>query len=575
MKLTQLFAPTLKEEPKEAEVVSHKLLLRAGYVRKLAAGIYDFLPLGIRSLRKIEAIVRDEMDRAGAQEVLLPVVQPAEIWQESGRWAYYGSELLRMKDRKGGDFCLGPTHEEVITHLVRGEIRSYRQLPLNLYQIQAKFRDEVRPRAGLMRGREFIMKDAYSFHATLECAHEQYWIMYRTYERIFRRCGLKFRAVEADTGNIGGNLSHEFQVLAETGEDSIVSCPVCGYTANIEKAEIRVERATAPRGPRQELAKVETPAKKAVADVAKFLGVTEAQIAKTLIFIADGAPVAVVIRGDHEVNEVKVKAFLGATTIGLATDANVFDTTGAPVGFAGPVGLKCRVIADFGVEFGEGLVCGANAKDLHYTGLSVERDLPGIEFGDFRLAGGGDPCGRCGGAFEFFRGIEVGQVFYLGTKYSKAMGATILNEKGEETPMQMGCYGVGVSRILAAAIEQNHDENGIVWPMALAPYHVIVSPLQIADEPVMMAARSIYEQLRAAGVDVLLDDRDQRPGVKFKDADLFGIPVRVTVGARGLEKGEVEVKHRRAAQATLMPLGEVVEALRKMVSDELAAGVDG
>ncbi len=570
MKLSRLFAPTLREAPREAEVVSHQLLLRAGYIRKLAAGIYDFLPLGVRTMRRIERIVREEMDAAGAQEVQLPTVQPAEIWKESGRWDYYGPELLRMKDRKGGDFCLGPTHEEVITDLVRGDVRSYRELPLNLYQIQTKFRDEVRPRAGLMRGREFVMKDAYSFDVDEEAALRSYDEMYAAYERIFQRCGLRFRPVEADTGNIGGNRSHEFQVLADSGEDSIVSCSACGYTANIEKAELQVEDVDAS-GQSGALTKVSTPGVRSVEEVAAFLSVPTSQIVKTLLFVADDAPVALLIRGDLDANEIKLKAHLKATTLHMAGDATVTELTGAPVGFAGPVGLKARVVADHSVRGVVDGVIGANEGDAHYTGFDVTRDVEGVEFADFRTAQGGDACGRCGGTFEFFRGIEVGQVFYLGTKYSVPLGATFLDAEGQETPMVMGCYGIGVTRIMSAAIEQNHDDDGIVWPVAIAPFDVLVLPLQLNDEGVVAAADALYAGLRDAGLDVLVDDRDMRPGAKFKDADLIGVPYRVTIGSRGLKEGKVELKHRRDAEAQLVPLAEAVKAIVDRVTDELGA----
>ena len=569
MKFSQLFVPTLKETPKEAEVVSHKLLLRAGYIRKLAAGIYNFLPLGIRSVRKVEQIVRDEMDRAGAQEVLMPAVQPASVWKESGRWEFYGRELLRMKDRKGGDFCLGPTHEEVITDMVRGEIRSYRELPVNLYQIQAKFRDELRPRAGLMRGREFIMKDAYSFDVDVEASKRSYDRMYETYCRIFDRCGLEYRPVEADTGNIGGNLSHEFQVLADTGEDSIVSCPSCGYTANVEKAEMGAAAGSAG-GEDAPLTMVETPGTRTVEEVAGFLGVPTSAIVKTLIFIADDEPVAVLMRGDLDVNEVKVKAALGCSQLHMARDGQVAALTGAPVGFAGPVGLEGAPIwADDSLRGVVGGVVGGNAADAHYTGFSIGRDAAEVRFADFRLAKGGDECGRCGGTFDFFRGIEVGQVFHLGTKYSEPMGATFLDADGQECPMVMGCYGIGITRILSAAIEQNHDDSGIVWPMAIAPYHVIVLPMR-QDEDLMEAATQVYDGLRAAGVEVLLDDRDVRPGVKFKDADLIGIPLRVTIGPRGLKNNEVEVRRRGVDGDSMIALDEVVDTLRRRVAGELA-----
>ncbi len=570
MRLSQLFLPTLKETPKEAEVLSHKLLLRAGYVRKLAAGIYNFLPLGIRSVRKVEQIVREEMNRSGAQEVLLPSVQPASIWKESGRWDFYGTELLRFRDRKGGDFCLGPTHEEVITDLVRGEIRSYRQLPLNLYQIQSKFRDELRPRAGLMRGREFIMKDAYSFDVDEDAARVSYQTMFDAYCRIFDRCGLEYRPVEADTGNIGGNLSHEFQVLAETGEDSIVSCPGCGYTANVEKAEIHLD-ASEPTEAVAPLTRVDTPNTHTVDQVAAFLDVATDTIVKTILFIADDQPVAVLIRGDLDVNEIQVRAAVGAETLHLARDQQVVEITNAPVGFAGPVGLECPIFADRSVVAVADGVIGANAGDQHYTGFNLARDAAAATVVDVRLARSGDTCGRCGEAeFEFFRGIEVGQVFYLGTKYSESMGATFLGEEGQERPMVMGCYGIGITRILSAAIEQNHDDWGIVWPMSLAPFQVIVVPLQMKDDGVVAEAERIYGELAAAGIEVVIDDRDTRPGVKFKDADLVGIPLRITIGSRTLAEGKVEMRRRGTKDDTLLPCDEAVGSIVARIREEIA-----
>lgn len=551
MKFSQLFVPTLKETPKEAEVISHKLLLRAGYIRKLAAGIYNYLPLGIRSVRKVEAIVREEMNRAGALEILMPAVQPATVWQESGRWDFYGRELLRIKDRKGGDFCLGPTHEEVVTDLVRGEVRSYREMPLNLYQIQTKFRDELRPRAGLMRGREFVMKDAYSFDVDADASKETYKTMYDAYCRIFERCGLDFRPVEADTGAIGGNLSHEFQVLADSGEDSIVSCPSCGYTANVEKAELGPDPVDAG-GPAAALTRVDTPNTKTIDEVTKFLDVPATAVVKTVLFMADDKPVAVLIRGDLDVNEIKVKVALGADQLHPAREGQVRDATGAPPGFAGPVGLEgVAVWADESVRGIVGAVVGANEADAHFTGFDQERDAPDVTFADFRTAQGGDRCGRCEGTFEFFRGIEVGQVFHLGTKYSEAMKANYLGEDGSEHPMVMGCYGIGITRVLSAAVEQNHDDNGIKWPMALAPYHAVVLPMR-DDADVVEAAERVYAELSAAGVETVLDDRyDLRPGVKFKDADLIGFPIRVTIGPRSLREGQVEVRMRGGADELL------------------------
>ncbi len=570
MKFSQLFVPTLKEDPKAAEVVSHKLLLRAGYIRKLAAGIYNYLPLGIRTVRKVEAIVREEMERAGAQEVLMPAVQPASIWQESGRWEFYGRELLRMTDRKGGEFCLGPTHEEVVTDLVRGELRSYRDMPLNLFQVQTKFRDELRPRAGLMRGREFIMKDGYSFDVDEAASKVTYQTMFDAYCRIFTRCGLDFRPVEADTGAIGGNLSHEFQVLADSGEDSIVSCPECGYTANIEKAELGADDVVAG-GEAGPLTLIDTPAMRTIAELTAALEIPASALVKTVVFIADDKPVVVLIRGDLDVNEVNLKIAVGAEQVHPARDGQVVKLTGAPVGFAGPVGLEgADIWADESLRGVVGAVVGANQEDKHYTGFDLARDVPDAKFGNFRGAGAGDLCGRCHkGRFEFFSGIEVGQVFHLGTKYSEAMKATYLGEDGAEHPMVMGCYGIGITRVVAAAVEQHHDANGIIWPLSLAPFHVMILPMR--DEPeIVEVAERLHDELNDVGVQTLLDDRyDLRPGVKFKDADLIGIPLRITIGPRSLKEGKVELKDRAGSETELVAVDEIVALLSARVKEAI------
>lgn len=553
MRYSQYLLPTLKETPADAEVISHRLMLRAGMIRKVAAGIYNYLPLGLRSLRKVEQIVREEMNRAGAHELLMPMVVPADLWQESGRWQQYGRELLRFKDRKEADFCLGPTHEEVITDIVRHEVRSYRQVPLNLYQIQTKFRDEIRPRFGLMRGREFIMKDAYSFDVDDAGADAAYERMYQAYRRIFTRCGLKFRAVEADTGNIGGSSSHEFMVLAESGEDAIVSCDSCEYAANVEKAELRTppDKAAAPE---QKLEKVLTPARKTVEEVAAFLKTTPQKLVKTLIVQSDkGETLAVLLRGDRELNDIKLCRLLGCAWVELAAEDVVFKATGAPSGFAGPVDLKLRVIADLEVQAMVDFICGANEKDAHYTGVNLGRDCQVETFSDLRKAVAGDACPRCEGKLEVWRGIEVGHVFKLGTKYSQSLGAVVLDDQGRERVLVMGCYGIGIGRTLASAIEQNHDENGIIWPLPLAPFEVLVVMLNPNDSEVKTAAEKLYADLLAEGVEVLLDDRDERPGAKFKDADLLGIPLRLTVGARGLKEGQVELKLRAGGEVTMLP----------------------
>jgi len=564
---SQTLVPTLKEAPSEAEVPSHIFMVRGGYLRKVAAGIYSFLPLGWRVVKKVEKIIREEMDRSGASEVFLPAVIPGELWKESGRWQNYGDQLLRFKDRKGGDFVIGPTHEEVISALVRGEVRSWRQLPLNLYQIQTKFRDELRPRAGLMRGREFIMKDAYSFHVDVADAQREYKRMYDTYQRIFTRCGLSFRAVEADTGNIGGSLSHEFQVLTETGEDALVACDNCDYAANVEQAVARAPKAgTTPTAP---MTKVATPGKHSIADVSAFLKVAPDKLVKTLIYLADGKSVAVLVRGDRDVNEIKLKKALGANQLVLATDAAVREVTGAPVGFAGPVGLKVPVYCDLEICALSDFVVGANEADAHLTGVNLERDFTPTACGDYRAAAAGDACARCDkGHLKSYKGIEVGQVFFLGTKYSKPMGVTFLDAGGKEVPAEMGCYGIGVTRIVAAAIEQRHDKDGIIWPVPLAPYEVAVLDLQQDDPNVVATATKIYDELMIAGIEVLYDDRNERAGVKFKDADLIGLPFRIAVGKKGLAEGVVEVKRRNATEVAKMKIDDVVKTVATAVRAE-------
>ncbi|MGM0574922.1 MAG: proline--tRNA ligase [Myxococcota bacterium] len=559
MRMSQFHAPTLRDAPREAEVASHKLLVRAGFIRQLAAGIYNLLPLGQRTAQRISRIIREEMDAAGAQEILMPAVQPGELWEESGRWKKYGPELLRFEDRKGNPFCLGPTHEEVIVDLVRRDVRSYRQLPMNLYQIQAKFRDEIRPRAGLMRGREFMMKDAYSFDVDDEAARRSYDAMFRAYERIFARCGLDFRAVEADTGNIGGSLSHEFQVLAQTGEDAIVSCDSCSYSANVEMAEIGglPEPAEPEEGGAAE--RVETPGKRTVEEVTGFLGVTAGELIKTLVVLVDEEPWLALVRGDRELNPVKVKRALGADEVELADDDVVERITGAPVGFAGPVGLDTLIVADPEVMALTRAVCGANEADVHLEGVRPGADFEAARVADVRMAVGGDRCPRCEGTLEPYRGIEVGHVFYLGTTYTEPMDCTFLDDSGKERPMVMGCYGIGVTRIMAAAIEQNHDERGIVWPMPLAPFQVAVIPLGKPGDPVEQEASRIYMGLRDQGVDAVLDDRKDRPGAKFADAELIGFPLQVVLGKRGLKQGMAELKDRRTGDKVDVSLDEIVD----------------
>ena len=576
MRFSNYFIPTQKEVPSDAEVISHQLMVRAGMIRKLTSGIYTYLPTGLRSIKKVEKIVREEMDRAGAVEILMPAVQPAELWQESGRWDYYGKELLRFKDRHNRDACMGPTHEEVITDLVRKEIHSYKQMPINFYQIQTKFRDEIRPRFGLMRGREFIMKDAYSFDVDENRANASYQKMFEAYTRIFERCGLKFRAVEADTGSIGGNYSHEFMVLAETGEDQIINCTKCSYAANLERAEVLYEEKTPEadhHGEMGPLEEVETPDMKTVEEVTDFLHITADRLVKTLLLLVDGKEkVAVLIRGDHELNEAKLKTLLGAQTVEMAPESVVREITGAPVGFAGPVGLKIRIVADNALKGMHDFVTGGNRKDLHLKQVEMDRDFQIDLFGDLRTILPRDRCPRCGGNIVFGRGIEVGHIFKLGTKYSLALNAVFLNEEGKEQPIIMGCYGIGVGRIVAASIEQNNDENGIVFPVPIAPFEVTILPLQMHDAAVAETAEKIYNELSELGLDVLLDDRDERAGVKFKDADLLGIPVRITVGSRGVKTGTVEVKERAETESALIPIEEVVLHLQEKIKSLASFG---
>ncbi len=541
-------------------------------MRQVARGVYDFLPLGLRVVRKVENIVREEMNRAGAQEILMPAVCPAELWQESGRWDVYGRELLRIKDRHDRDFCFGPTHEEVVTDIVRREVRSYRDLPLNLYQIQTKFRDEVRPRFGLMRGREFIMKDAYSFHTDLEDCQREYRNMYDAYRRVFDRCGLTYRPVEADTGAIGGSLSHEFQVLADSGEDAIVSCDSCDYAANVEKAEL-APPAAPPAMNGASLTPVETPDQRTIEEVSTFLGEPPERFVKTLLYETDtGAVVAALVRGDHELSEPKLKNLLGCQWVVLADEETVHKVTGAPTGFAGPVRIEAKLISDQTLQGAKGLVCGANERDMHMTGLDIERDLPSLQFADLRRATAGDTCPRCEkGRFTDHRGIEVGQTFYLGTKYSQAMNATYLDATGEQHPMEMGCYGIGITRTVAAAIEQHHDDAGIVWPKPLAPADLHIVPVNWNDDTTRKAAEDIYAKLQQTGTDVLFDDREERPGVKFKDADLLGVPLRATIGGKSLARGVIELKVRADGTMTEVPADRAVEAIQNALINPEAA----
>ena len=564
MRLSTYPINTLRDVPADAEVVSHQLMLRAGLIRRLAAGMYTWLPIGLRVLRKVEAIVREEMNRAGAIELLMPTVQPAELWQESGRWDQFGPELLRMSDRHDRPFCYGPTHEEVITDLARRELKSYRQLPVNFYQIQTKFRDEIRPRFGVMRAREFTMKDAYSFHLDAASLEQGYQAMYEAYSRIFTRMHLRFRAVRADTGSIGGNASQEFHVLADSGEDAIAFSDGDDYAANLEMAE-----APPPAGARPaaaaSLARVETPDVRTIAELTAFLKVDASACVKTLLVEGtDGGVVALVVRGDHELNAVKAQKLPGVfSPLKMASAEQVRAATGCEPGFIGPVGLELKVYADHAAAHAADFVCGANARDLHLTGANWGRDLPEPETVDIRNVVPGDPSPSGRGKLGIARGIEVGHIFQLGCKYSEAMNATVLDERGQSTVMFMGCYGIGVTRVVAAAIEQNHDERGIAWPEPIAPFHVSLIPINLQkSERVREVAERLYLDLQAAGFEVLFDDRDARPGVKFADDELLGIPHRIVVGDKGLDRGVVEYKPRTGDGAADVPLASIASFLR-------------
>jgi len=572
MRYSKYLLPTLKEIPSEAEVPSHQLMLRTGMIRKLTSGIYSYLPFGLRSIRKVETIIREEMNRAGAIEVLLPIVLPAELWQETHRWEEYGKELLRFKDRHNRDYCMGPTQEEVITDIARREIRSYRQMPINLFQIQTKFRDEIRPRFGVMRAREFIMKDGYSFDVDEKNADESYQKMYDAYSRVFARCGLKFKVVEAESGLIGGHFSHEFMVLAETGEEIIVSCTHCSYAANIEKAEFkRSDRTSRSEDPNlfKPLQKVRTPNQRTVEEVTQFLSVSPKELVKTLIFETDKGPIAALVRGDHEINEKKLKAILGTENLQLASEEIVEEITHAPKGFAGPLGLSIPVLADLDIQSMVNFVTGGNQKDAHLLHVNIGRDFHISQFVDLRKFTQGDRCPLCGGETRWDKGIEVGHIFKLGTKYSKAMGAAYLDEQGKERIIVMGTYGIGVGRTVAAAIEQSYDENGIIFSMPIAPFQVIVLPVNMKVDLIRETAEELYQTLLDRGVEVLFDDREETPGVKFKDADLIGIPLRVTLGEKNLKKGLVEIKKRKTGEILLVKKEEAVSNIEEMIKAEM------
>ncbi|KWN99399.1 proline--tRNA ligase [Burkholderia ubonensis] len=577
MKASRFFIGTLKEAPADAEIVSHKLMVRAGMIRRVAGGIYNYLPIGLRSIRKVEAIVREEMNRAGAIELLMPAVQPAELWQESGRWEQYGPELLRFKDRKDNEFVIGPTHEEVITDIARNQIRSYRQMPVNFYQIQTKFRDEIRPRFGVMRGREFIMKDAYSFDKDADGLAESYRKMYDAYVRIFTRLGLEFRPVAADSGSIGGNFSHEFHVIADTGEDAIAYCPSSDFAANIEAAEalpLIAERASAA----EPMAKVATPGKAKCEAVAELMGIPLARTIKSIVLATDneGAEPTIwllMLRGDHDLNEIKASKLPGLSNHRFATEQEIVEWFGTPPGYLGPIGTKkpVKVIADRTVANMSDFVVGANEVDYHIAGVNWGRDLPEPEVADIRNVQKGDPSPDGKGVIDICRGIEVGHVFQLGTKYSEAMGATFIDESGKPQPMLMGCYGVGITRILGAAIEQNFDDRGIIWPESIAPFEVVLCPMGYdRSDAVREATDKLYAELAAAGIDVILDDRGERPGVMFADWELIGVPHRLVIGERGLKEGKLEYQGRRDAEATLLPADTAAATVVEKVRAALA-----
>jgi prolyl-tRNA synthetase len=564
MFFSKLLIPTLREAPADADVVSAKLMIRSGMVRKLASGLYEFLPLGLRALRKVENIIRQEMNAAGGQEIMLPLISPKDLWLETGRWSVYGKELFRLKDRKDAGFCLAPTAEEVVTDLVRKDIKSYRQLPLMLYQFGAKFRDEIRPRFGIMRSREFLMKDAYSFHTDEADLEKYYKTMFDAYTNVCVRCGFNFRAVEAASGAIGGSFSHEFMILADAGEEEIAWCN-CGYGANGEKAEtLKMEQLQEDFLP---MVAVFTPNVGAVEDVARFLNSYPSKFIKTMIYSADGKPVVVLVRGDHEINEIKLQSLLGATEVVLADEQTVTSITNAPIGFAGPSGLKnVKIVADLSVVGISNAVTGANKKDYHLRNVNYSRDYKVDIIADVRKVMEGDTCPRCKKeTLKFSRGIEIGHIFKLGAKYSKSLNAAYLDTNGKENLIVMGCYGIGVTRILAATIEQSHDDNGIIWPDNIAPFEVVIIPVNYADEKTEEVTDKIYKKLSAKGLDVLIDDRDERAGIKFKDADLIGIPYRITIGEKNLANGNVELKARRNGKdgvKFLTPESVIVEILK-------------
>ena len=565
MRFSKAFIPTFKEKPAEAEIPSHSLMIRSGMIRKLGSGIYNYLPLAMRVISKIESITRDELNKIGCQELVMPVLQPKNIWEASGRWDVYGPELMRLTDRHNRDFALGPTHEEVITLIAKNEIKSYKELPINLYQIQTKFRDEIRPRFGVMRAREFIMKDAYSFHKNKKCLSETYQKMYDTYARIFTRCGLKFAIVEADVGAIGGSNSHEFMVLAETGESEVLSCK-CGYAATKENCKIASLKIN--KNEREaELNKVHTPAKKSAEEVSNFLGIEKNQLIKTIIYKSDEKFVAILIRGDREINDIKVANFLHSTNLDFATDDEISSYTNSTVGFVGPIGLQnIEIFADKNLKKLKNMVTGANEENYHFKNVNLNRDANITEYSDFILANENDFCPKCGKKLSSFRGIEVGQIFMLGDKYSKSMDATFTSESGAKVHYQMGCYGIGITRTMAASIEQNYDENGIIWPISIAPYQVELINLSSVNDEMTSFCDKLYKNLQNKNFEVLYDDRDVSPGFKFKDADLIGIPIQIIVGKKNFQGNKLEFKIRKTGEKILCKFSEIETKLDEIIS---------
>jgi len=571
MKLSKYFAPTLREIPKECSVRSHELMVKAGLIMKLTSGFYSFLPMGYRVIKKIEKIVREEMDRIGSQEVFMPAMAPKELWQETGRWEIYGELMMKCTDRTGRQYCLCPTHEEVITDIVRSHINSYKKLPVILYQIQEKFRDELRPRGGVLRCKEFSMKDAYSFHDSIESLNQVYDDMYTAYVNIFKRSGLAFRAVEADPGPIGGEASHEFMVLAHSGEDKVLTCSHCQYAANIEKAECFYKNSKILKAEVAKLEKIHTPDIKTISDLSNFFNTDESKILKALIYVADNTPVMFLIRGDHELNETKAKNFLKANQLKMASSQLIEKITGAKAGFSGPINLKekINIIADFSVKFMGTVITGANENDMHFKNAVLSRDFNVTEFADIRNATEEDICPRCKkGKYKFEHGIEVGHIFKLGIRYSKDMNATFLDKNGKKQPFIMGCYGIGIARIMAAAIEQNNDKDGIIWPVPIAPFHVIIVPVNSSDSELMEYSFKIYNLLNNNGIETLIDDRNERPGVKFKDADLYGIPVRLTLSEKLLKEGKIELKLRKTGEISLITENKLIHRLKNILWGE-------